>query len=1102
MAFNSVLAPHPVKRFDNLSIYDAPEVIAGQVLTGLFTARGGVDAFFNPSRLTPTERYGVAEAIKEKVGYNPAASAIVDVATNPWTWLFLALSPEGLGTVGQAGKTIFSTAAKYSTAVSKQSGLLRALGLYSATMAAEGTPIGELGRHVSGVIRSFQARKPTADVMLAAEEWARGKGVQGLRDLTKATGKTADEVKKDLLLLQISLEGLDRSRKIKVFAGTEGEGEALKFIYKDVDVAPLGIPGLDVERQLRERGLTKMRDSIRASYEDLLKARYGQEGVEGFKPDFNKIYNNYRSLNNVLLRDGADANGIKDVLDRRMIQAIEDGRLTEKQFERMVVEHFTNPLSEHYAPRNLWQDVGATGDRVGRQTRSALRAISGDTASIARDRAVPLYSREDLESIKTFFGESPRLNELIRQSAQAEEAAINEGRRIRFLKMDPVSSYLKYLDSTARSAAWNVAKPSPELISARDEMLNMVAKEQVGPWSNDSSVRQVWNRVYEKPGKLRGIRRGSENAADILEQAYIATVDPYARKVYENYLVPAANGTGRMEHVVSMAAINTAKKGLRLMAESPVGDAIAASGENGKNFRDYLMRVAAPADMKDTQQILAGASRYLYGTHLNFNVASAVINGLQPYGPLAAYMGFGRTAKAHATAMGELFNYAQDRLERFGVSPITQTQRQQLIRKHFKYAELIGIEPDVLEHIDQAVLTSGEPFRRESFVDKLNNYGMALFSKTEWVNRATAAHAVEDLYTSRGAAINTPEFRRSVQRMSAQTQFAADPWNTPLLFATQDTEVGGPLARVSSHPLAKMFLSFPARTVLEATYTAGRLGEQESALRGAAVTFGRAMGISAIIHEATKNAGVDLDRGLYFAAATDLIPFMSGGRYSGQDSPVPIPPIVDIPISIGRSIAEGDAELFKRQLPRLVPGGVAVARALGAAPELPAPFSFLQRTYAEWGNPAPDGSVPVYRGDGTIINYQRPEELVLRSAGVDLGRYAKEGALTKFLVDNQEQMREARKRYVTRLEAGDRQGADAIKADFEQRFNMPLMVSQSQLRAFRQSRDTPRLDRVLGRMSPEIRPMYEGIVRQASISRSPPPQPAATPSGFEGFEGF
>lgn len=78
-----------------VSVLEFPELVVSMALENELTARGLKLALFDPYRLSPSEHYGLQKRLEESTNaqQNPFLRALVGIATNPLTWLFMALAP-------------------------------------------------------------------------------------------------------------------------------------------------------------------------------------------------------------------------------------------------------------------------------------------------------------------------------------------------------------------------------------------------------------------------------------------------------------------------------------------------------------------------------------------------------------------------------------------------------------------------------------------------------------------------------------------------------------------------------------------------------------------------------------------------------------------------------------------------------------------------------------------------------------------------------------------------------------------------------------------------------------------------------------------------
>jgi hypothetical protein len=311
-----------------------------------------------------------------------------------------------------------------------------------------------------------------------------------------------------------------------------------------------------------------------------------------------------------------------------------------------------------------------------------------------------------------------------------------------------------------------------------------------------------------------------------------------------------------------------------------------------------------------------------------------------------------------------------------------------------------------------------------------------------------------------------------IDEMVSGTQFGGNTLNTPMAF--QGT---GPFGRLGNNPLFRQFLSFPLRSVTSIAHDSPRLADR-GAMKGVAQDVIRGMGISAIFYEAGKNTfGADLSPGLFGASLTQAVGgdrfFKDGNEY------IPIPPIVDIPMNLVRGALDpGQRDLLQNNIPRLIPGGLALSRMLNLVPKLPEDPLFglpgaLQKTYIDPSRKTADGNVAVFKGDGTLIDYQPYGLIIAKQLGLDFGKFRDSSEFDGFLLKNREQIVDYRRQAIAALLSNEIPKMQSIKAEFRKRFGMELTISKQQLDDAQRNRLISRSERILDRMPPELKGQYQ-----------------------------
>ena len=415
---------------------------------------------------------------------------------------------------------------------------------------------------------------------------------------------------------------------------------------------------------------------------------------------------------------------------------------------------------------------------------------------------------------------------------------------------------------------------------------------------------------------------------------------------------------------------------------------------------------------------------------------------------------------------------------------------------------------------------------------------MKLFTHTEMFNRIVTGEAMlaqlqkagrigdikagaNGVYRSVGgrAEFGDVEVANNVRQMVQNTQFGSDLINSPALF--QNSGFGVPWVR--------QFFTFPLRTltnlfdtvpmVNNGRRTWGMMGfETKNAFAAVAHDTMRMMGMGAVIYEAGKNlAGIDLSRGLAGQALYDST--IVGPALLSTDQELaynlPMPPAVSAIRDFTQALTQDDISILGTFAPRFVPGGIALSRALSAFPRFSEPkgwFGGLQRESADWGNVTPEGQVPIYRADGSLLEYRSAARTVLGSLGFSSYMFQNDKALNAFLVKNRAAVIGERRKYMDAVLANNMDRANKIKAAFEKRFKFPLSVSKDQVERALQLREVPLKERMYQRLQPEFRPVVRPYLEErleTLKARTPEELDLSTaekarvlPSTFESFNPF
>jgi len=349
---------------------------------------------------------------------------------------------------------------------------------------------------------------------------------------------------------------------------------------------------------------------------------------------------------------------------------------------------------------------------------------------------------------------------------------------------------------------------------------------------------------------------------------------------------------------------------------------------------------------------------------------------------------------------------------------------------------------------------------------------MSLFQSSEAVVRLTAFEGA--MAKGIGEGLSRAEAATIARRVTETTQFLTGPAATPA-------------ALLNSGPLLRQFGTFAARYAGFLAGPARELGSAADAFRVGPFagqnwgTLGRAALASGLAYEAGQEfLGADLSQGLMFGALPQPV---EGSPF--YPSPF-VPPVLGVLGGAAQSVLQGESQPLLRQLPLLVPGGVAAARAAEAV--APSVAKALGRRYADYDNIRDDGTIPVYSGAGALQGNLTPAQLWLDALGVVPGgipTLQQERELTQFLKANTDRIVGYKRNFLDALYRNDFRKAEFIDAEYQNAMGMgPIAVKPQDWKATHVRHMIPRLERMLDSMPADVRDEYSGIVAQALMQES------------------
>lgn len=771
---------------------------------------------------------------------------------------------------------------------------------------------------------------------------------------------------------------------------------------------------------------------------------------------------------------------------------------TEDDIKRAIVESMVKGFEDpYYVPRNTVEARDAQGGRIaynpytgestGRTDGGGGMFASGRTMARTRTSDVP-WDPGDLQRISDRFGGTQEMRYLIEKQRQRVQGQITNQNFYRTMRVRPDVAAEKYISSTSRDYALFAHDPKTDpmvRVTMKDYVPQATEVRYPGPLgAREEGGIPATARTLEgiPPEKLPP---GGLSMYDLIdtELDVIAKENPgdkYQTQLWRTHIIPALTGIKPVTEGSQAAAAGMIRRGVERAMDTRFFRAVEKQGGKAGRFVSDMRRWATDSTGEEFGA-LGPITRSLYVSHMGLNVGTVLVNLMQPLQSVHQ-LGFKNTVKAYAQSLEMIGNYAQERA-RLGVGA-TPDQRQAAMQRAFRRT-FGGADIDITRIADisstfEMLDKSGYGARVEVGRPKWGFLEMMMkpFQLSETLNRTVTANAVLNAYQAAGRVGGDDLVRAQMDAAQAvqQFQFGTNPINRPALFYQ-------PVLR---EPAFRQFAQFGVRSMANLAVVPAMMGgdrrflgrEVTSKLGVGFVDFLRMMAVSATAYEVGKSAlGVDMSRGLAMGM-TDIV----GGQQAltGDQPPMYVPPVVDIGWDAARLLGTGDFEILKDIAPRILPGGIALSRALGTAgPSETLQAVGLQKTYADWRQ-AEGGFVPVFKADGRFMGQVPTSDVVLKAFGADMGRFGNPQEVSQFLLKNRDAIREGRRQYIAAVLGNNVSQAQRVKRDFERRFGLPLTVTQDQMKQAIKLREESVVGRTLESVDRTARDVYRQAVEEAA----------------------
>ena len=822
----------------------------------------------------------------------------------------------------------------------------------------------------------------------------------------------------------------------------------------------------------------KVLNLVRGKIQGLHKARYMTESGQ--------IVSGGEDAVRMLLSDEVSARLIKSAEQRKGTR-IKQGA-TAAEIEQVLVDAYEEGFKDpHYMPRNTVEAYDKMGRRMAYNpytgeagydaTQGAEQGTLPSGRGMLRSRTTQIgWDPGDLEYMSSRFGGNVHAQALINMSKMRVQGQVDRGNMYRVMRIAPDVAASKYVASVSRDYAIftkDVTNDPETQAIVRDFSAGGRNQARLpGPLGKSAAGAPVGVRdLAAVPADMRPV--GRYNRFDLIESELQAMTtanpeDKYLVEQWRRNIIPAALGIKPADDAAHQAAAGYAREGAKRLANSRFMRAVEGQNKYAAQFVQQL-RAWGNDSAADEFMPWQAATRLLYGSHMGLNMGTVLINLLQPLQSVHQ-LGFRNTVKAYAQSFEQIGEYLKVR-RKLGpaASPADiKAAMSASFRRRFGGTDIdISALADIGSTwgtIEQAGYGATPLVGKPQF--SLLETMMKPFQLSETLNRTVTANAMLNAYERVGR-VGADDAVRAGQDAALAVQlfqFGSSPLNRPAAFYLPGLR----------NPAFRQFAQYGIRSFANVF----AIPKMVDPTRKAPVMqdLARLMAVSAVAYEVGKNVlGADLSRGLAFGM-TDLV----GGQQAlqGDQPPLYIPPVVDVGWNAVKFLGTGDSEILQDILPRVIPGGVAVSRLIGAAPPSETLQAVgLQRTYADWRQ-SESGNVPVYNTDGRFMGQYSTSDVVLRAFGADLGRFNNPQELSQFLLKNRDAIRDGRRQYIAAVLGNNMGAAKRVKVDFEKRFGMPLTVTQDQMKQAIKLREESVVGRTLETMDVTARDMYRRAVEE------------------------
>jgi len=379
-----------MSKFESITAYDSPGVILNQFLNDSVTMESVFNTFVRPNNLSPVQRENYRTLLKDKhAGESKLGRALIGIATNPFVWLTIGLSPPGARAV-QSGTKIFTQNARLASKnISTNSDFLQQVGALDAHDIYRGTSVVPILQKVKGTMDELgnevnEILEPALNKM-AKRLSVKHDVVISPQDIM--SGNVPSNVKSDVAeakrLVSAALEKryLSEESNVRRVMGITEDGKSVieeipikQLVNENVMNARLSALGADeLVTAMRKSYNTRYaklildEDNFKLYQEALDRGESIEDAARFIKKDQDKLDRIFRSFTagkegNVLFNANAvekfndfhrGADLVEQLLGADAALLFKQGKLSKEVFDEFIDVTFINPMrQQNYVPRN------------------------------------------------------------------------------------------------------------------------------------------------------------------------------------------------------------------------------------------------------------------------------------------------------------------------------------------------------------------------------------------------------------------------------------------------------------------------------------------------------------------------------------------------------------------------------------------------------------------------------------------------------------------------------------------------------------------------------------------------------------------------------